>query len=341
MDLLSEGKHRGFCRRSFLGAASALGACSFVSYPSCAFAEPPPETPKITLFENPVTCLVPQYVAKELLHSEGFTDVRYLKWPIETQKWAPEVLLSGEADISLSFVPSDIVQIEAGAPVVVLAGSHIGCVELVGGPRVKSALDLKGKKVAMQMPRSDEQIFVSMFAKYVGLNADEIDWVVHQGDHWQLLADGKIDAFMSGPPGSIELRNRKIGHVMVNTTEDAPWSHYFCCVIASTRDYVQKYPVATKRALRAVVKAADVCALEPNRVARLVADKGLASYDNALQMLREIPYGKWREHDPEDSMRFFALRMREVGYVKTTPQKIIAQGTDWRFLNELKRELKV
>ena len=145
---------------------------------------------------------------------------------------------------------------------------------------------------------------------------------------------------MSGPPGSIELRNRKIGHVMINTTDDAPWSHYFCCVITTTRDYVRKYPVATKRALRAIVKAADVCALEPNRIARLVADKGLASYENALQMLQEIPYGRWREFDPEDSMRFFALCMREVGYVKTSPQKIIAQGTDWRFLNELKKELK-
>ena len=26
--------------------------------------------------------------------------------------------------------------------------------------------------------------------------------------------------------------------------------------------------------------------------------------------------------------------------IKSTPQKIIADGTDWRFLNELKRELK-
>jgi len=26
--------------------------------------------------------------------------------------------------------------------------------------------------------------------------------------------------------------------------------------------------------------------------------------------------------------------------IKSTPQQIIANGTDWRFLNELKRELK-
>ena len=32
--------------------------------------------------------------------------------------------------------------------------------------------------------------------------------------------------------------------------------------------------------------------------------------------------------------------MNEVGMIKTSPQKILAQGTDWRFLKELKKELK-
>jgi hypothetical protein len=51
-------------------------------------------------------------------------------------------------------------------------------------------------------------------------------------------------------------------------------------------------------------------------------------------------YGKWREYDPEDTVRFYALRLHGVGMLKTTPQKLIAQGTDWRFVNELKKELK-
>ena len=88
------------------------------------------------------------------------------------------------------------------------------------------------------------------------------------------------------------------------------------------------------------MKATDVCASEPQRVARLIADKGLARYDNTLQLLREIPYGKWRELDPNDSLRFYALRMRELGIITATPQRIIDRGTDWRFLNELKKELK-
>jgi NitT/TauT family transport system substrate-binding protein len=99
--------------------------------------------------------------------------------------------------------------------------------------------------------------------------------------------------------------------------------------------------VATKRALRAILKAADVCANEPERVARLLVDKGYAEhYTYALQALQEIPYGQWREYDSEDTVRFYALRLHEVGMIKSSPQKIIAQGTDWRFLNELKKELK-
>jgi len=63
-------------------------------------------------------------------------------------------------------------------------------------------------------------------------------------------------------------------------------------------------------------------------------------YDYALQSLKDVPYGAWRDYNPEATVRFHALRMREIGLIKSTPQKIIAQGTDWRFFNELKKELK-
>ena len=73
-----------------------------------------------------------------------------------------------------------------------------------------------------------------------------------------------------------------------------------------------------------------------------MAEKGYETrYELALETLKRLPYQRWREANPEDTMRFHALRLHEVGMIKSTPQKIIADGTDWRFLNELKRELKV
>jgi NitT/TauT family transport system substrate-binding protein len=56
---------------------------------------------------------------------------------------------------------------------------------------------------------------------------------------------------------------------------------------------------------------------------------------------RACPLGAWREANPKDTVRFHALRLHEVGMIKTPPQKLIAQGTDRRFLNELKSEMKV
>ena len=77
------------------------------------------------------------------------------------------------------------------------------------------------------------------------------------------------------------------------------------------------------------------------QVEQQIVDGGfLPRYDDALQTISELPYDKWREYDAEDTIRFYALRMHEAGMIKATPQKIIADGADWRFLNELKRELK-
>jgi len=103
----------------------------------------------------------------------------------------------------------------------------------------------------------------------------------------------------------------------------------------------QAYHAISRRALRALLKAADLCAQDPERVARTLVDKQYATnYDYARQTLREVPYRRWREYVPEDTVRFYALRLHEGGMIRTSPQKLIAQGTDWRFVNELRKELK-
>ena len=127
----------------------------------------------------------------------------------------------------------------------------------------------------------------------------------------------------------------------MNTATDRPWSQYFCCMLLGNRQFVEKNPVASKRALRAILKATDLCAREPEKAARLVVDRGYASsYEIMLQILKDVSYAAWRTYDPENTMRFFAIQLHEVGMIKSSPQKIIAQGTDWRFFNELRKELK-
>ena len=137
------------------------------------------------------------------------------------------------------------------------------------------------------------------------------------------------------------MRAKKVGHTILNNGIDRPWSQYFCCMISATADYVNRYLVATKRVLRAILKAADLCVSDPQWVAQEIVARGFVlSYDYALQTLNEIRYDRWRDFDPEDSLRFSALRMQEMGMIKSSPQEIIDAGTDWHFLDELKREMK-
>jgi NitT/TauT family transport system substrate-binding protein len=143
------------------------------------------------------------------------------------------------------------------------------------------------------------------------------------------------------PPQPQELRSRKIGHVIINTVQDRPWSQYFCCFLLARRGFAKNYPAATKRVLRAMLKAADICAQEPERAARYLAVKGYEErYELALEVLKQLPYGRWRDADPEDTLRFHALRLHEGGLITGNSNRLIAAGSDWRFLNELKKELK-
>jgi NitT/TauT family transport system substrate-binding protein len=276
-----------------------------------------------------------------LLSAEGFTDVQYVRK--RGTEDIEKALATAEVDINAHFAAPLILRIEAGDPIVVLAGEHAGCFELFGSERVHAVRDLKWKTVGVPGLDSARYVFLASMVAHVGLRLQKDIQVVTQtgAESIELLAKGKIDGYLGFPPEPQELRAKRIGHVIVNTATDRPWAQYFCCLLTANREFVRKNPVATKRALRAIVKATNICALDPARVARFLVDKNFTNnYDYALGTLTSLPYGRWREFDVEDTIRFYALRLREAGMIKSSPQKIIAQGTDWRFLNELKKELK-
>jgi NitT/TauT family transport system substrate-binding protein len=332
----------GLSRRQLLHGLTLTGTAGLLGLrPGSVAAEPPPETTRVRLVQIPSICQAPSYVAEELLHSEGFTEVHYLKKQGTAD--IEQALASGEADINGHFAAPLLLRLEAGDPIVILGGLHIGCFELFGTHEVHTIRDLKGKTVAVPALDSSRYVFFASMVAYIGLDPrKDINFVTHPGpESIRLLSEGKIDAYLGFPPEPQEMRDKQIGHVVVNSTVDRPWSQYFCCMLAGNREFVRKHPVATKRALRAILKAADVCGTAPEQAARFIVDNGFTPrYDYALQAIKEIPYGQWREYSAEDTVRFYALRLHEVGMLKSSPQKLIAQGTDWRFFNELKKEMK-
>src|SRR5262249_50000618 len=329
----------GLGRREFTTGLAAVGIVGL--RPEPAQAEPPPEITRLRVLRTPSICEAPAQLASALLEGEGFTDVQYVK--VGDSVAADKVLASGQVDLGLATALAGVMRIDAGDPRLLLSGVQVGCLELFGTEQVRSIRDLRGKTVAVPALGSSQHAYIASMAAYVGVDPQkDINWVVRRGAQaMQLLAEGKLDALIGFPPEPQQMRARKIGHVVVDTGLDRPWSEHFCCMVTANRNFVRKNPVAAKRATRAILKARAVCELEPQRASQVLVDRGYpTTYDLALQTLREIPFGKWRELDPEDTVRFLALRLREAGMIKSSPQKIIAQGTDWRFLNELKKELK-
>ena len=92
-------------------------------------------------------------------------------------------------------------------------------------------------------------------------------------------------------------------------------------MLLANREFVRDHPVATKRVLRAILKATDFCAAEPERAANGLVERGFA---DRLRLrapdVERDPLGRWREFDPEDSLRFYALRLHEVGHDQVEPQ---------------------
>jgi NitT/TauT family transport system substrate-binding protein len=328
-------------RRDFLKRLTAAGAAGVLGSGRALANEGPPEVTTIRIPKLQGICLAPLYVSEELLRAEGFTEIRY----VETRGGAPNIqkLARGDIDFSMVFAPPLLISIDAGEPITVLAGVHSGCFELFAQDSIRTFSDLKNRKVGIERLGSSNHVLLAIMAAHLGLDPHkDINWITGpREDFMELFVAGKIDAFLATPPEPQEMRARKLGRVILSTTTDRPWSQYFCCMLAGNTEFIAKYPIATKRVLRAALKANDICAAEPVKVAQRLVGRGFTErYDHALQMLTELPYGSWREFDPEDTMRFYARRMHEVGFVSSTPNAIIAEGTDWRFLNEVKRELK-
>jgi NitT/TauT family transport system substrate-binding protein len=332
---------RELARRQFLGHIATIAAGTTVGIRhGLAAAEPPPETTRVRLAHAPFICLAPQYLAEEFLRSEGFTEWDYL--PVGT-RFGLNAIAEGRADITMWNAPELIFHLDAGRPIVVLAGVHGGCYEVFGNDRVRSIRDLRGKTAAIHYFGGGDHILLSTMLSYVGIDPRELQWITGRDmlNAMELFAEGKADAFVGFAQEPPELRAKKIGHMILSTAQDRPWSQYFCCMVVANPNFVHRYPIATKRVLRAILKGADLCAAEPQSAARFLADKLYEPrYPIGLEVMKNTIYTHWRQTNPEDTLRFHALRLHEVGMVKTTPHKLLAQGTDWRFLNEIKRELK-
>jgi NitT/TauT family transport system substrate-binding protein len=163
-------------RRRFLAALTATGAAGLIGTPQSKAQDGRLETTTVRIAKGPSVCVAPTYLAEELLRAEGFTEIRYVS--VDPGPPSARALACGEIDFTTNFSSAFIVAVDAGEPITMLAGEHVGCYELFAREGIRGIPDLKGKTVGVPSLDSSLHMFVSGMASYVGLNpAKDIRWV--------------------------------------------------------------------------------------------------------------------------------------------------------------------
>lgn len=358
MSLTRRVARRELLRRSLvvgatLAGAGVIAACerAGAGLASPAATLPPPETATVRLGKA-FACDPPLWLAKEFLLEEGFTDIQYV-----APGGSSGAVQSRAADVGAGHPEAVVAAIDAGAPLVVLAGLHSGCQELWAAPGISSVRDLRGKRIAVfaKDPAADQ--FFAFFATalaYVGIDPlKEVDFYEIAPGYLALMntfLDGRSDAFLAaGEAGAVMRRNPTVrGTKIFDQTSDKPWSQYLCCLLVANRDWTRQNPVAAKRVTRAILRAADATVKDRARAARdavperlqFLLPGGTAPEQVILNDTIAMLSFDWRELDPEETLRFFALRLGDVKLIKSTPQQIIANGSDLGFMRQLRKELK-
>src|SRR5713101_7132040 len=135
-------------RRRFLTTLSLAGAAGLVRVPPALAAEGPLETTTVRISKDLAIREAPLEIAEELLRAEGFTDVRYVDTSTDDLSAA---IAQRKVDFALDFPVLFAPGIDAGKPITVLGGVHVGCFELFAGNDVRTIANLKGRTVGFEI----------------------------------------------------------------------------------------------------------------------------------------------------------------------------------------------
>ena len=303
-------------RRDFLASLSLAGAAGMLGARGSLADEGPPETTTIRLAFTTAICFAPFDVAEAFLRAEGFTDVQYVKAAGGFS--SPQMVASGDLDFGVSFAGTIVYHLDAGLPITAVSGLHAGCYELFAREPIRSISDLKGRRVGIQTLSNSGHLYVSIMAKHVGLDPNEdIEWVVPaDGNAMELFAerrDRRLPRLSARAAGAarprLQPRDPEHAHrpavVAVFLLHDLRQPRLG--PRSSGRD--QAFPARDLQGRRVL----------PGRARERRAPSGRWRVREALRLRPRddpgAPYEFWHEYDPEDSLRFYALRLHEAGMI--------------------------
>jgi NitT/TauT family transport system substrate-binding protein len=254
----------------------------------------------------------------------------------------PDMADAGELDFVQEFASAVVPGVARGLDLTFLAGVHSGCIEVFAREGIDSLTDLAGAKLGIPFGDNATSVgyeFAAGLMTFIGVPAERTVQSYNFDRLPALFESGEIDAVIAAPPLAENVRGLPGVRVILSTVEDSPWADYYCCMLFGNAHFVRENPVATKHVVRSVLRATDLLSQRPEQAAaRLVELGSPLNYEKTLEFVQHMPYDLWRTADPVDSLRFYSLRLHDVGAIDATPDQIL-EHVDWRFLDALKQEL--
>lgn len=281
-------------------------------------------------------------MADSFLQEEGFTNVQLVPAADYIALSAPT------SDFDVAFNSDVVVRVDAGQPIVALAGTHTGCIELWARPGINTIRDLRGKRILVDKKDALLDPFYGLWVSFlasVGVDPSEVLFTeIDDPSHTNIdhFIEGRSDAILASITEGPALRaNPKTpGKQIFDNAADKPWSQYYCCLLVARPAWTRANPNAAKRATRAVLRAIDYGAQDRARTIAAAIDRKVDDNPRLLRELLDHQNFNWRDYDPEETLRYYALRLADAKLLKKTPSRIVADGTDFSFFRRMQRELK-
>ena len=264
------------------------------------------------------TCGAPAYIAfeKGFFKEEGL-DVELVCGTFETQKAG---LSSGNFPVAngdFQFFPS----VQQGLKLRVVGGLHIGCIKIVVPPNstIKSAADLKGKKVGIDEPGGTPQAVTSVLLANNGIDPQTgVQWLTYPLDQLTTAVDkGEVDAFAAWDPfGTLAVRDKGYKEIFDLAT-DPLFAGRPCCFLYASQKQIDENPEKVAAIVRAYQKADAWIKANPEDAAKLIIDKKYVSTtDVALvtELLKNYGFDFLAE-GAKDQVEYFADQLKKTGFL--------------------------
>ncbi len=245
-----------------------------------------------------IMCEAPTSVAYLL----GYFDDEGLKY--ETYKTDGttnyDTMLSGQNDVIFGLLPTMVQRMASGFKMDVVMGAHYGCINMVVSKDsgITSVDDLKGKKIGVPGLGSDPCVMLQRVLKAhnIGASADNMEVQImafEDADLQAAMEEGQIDAMISWDPFATQVAEQDGAAMIYQQAKDELTKDEYCCLIGLREEFVKEHPESALAYCKAMQKACDYIAKNPEEAAKLIIDNDLCGCDDVeltTQLLDSYKY---------------------------------------------------